>query len=235
MSVLISDFWVLSLDSLVECSTCGQGIIEVKCPYSCRGVESTATSFEERADSCSSRTTSTSFCLKKDSGDGSMILDRGHQYYYQYQLQLFVTGRNYCDFVVWSESETHIEHITADEPFLEHTIPLVYKFWRMCVLPELMGKVYTRELHLLMTSNDAEPMAAEEDQGRWCYCKDEKGGDMVGSDNKSCTIKWFHIECLGMETSSIPQGKWLCPTCHADKYKQKRLIKTIVSSTQHES
>lgn len=50
-----------------------------------------------------------------------------------------------------------------------------------------MGKVYTvTEPHLRVPAgvSTAEPliMAAEEDESKWCYCKEEKG-DMVGCNN----------------------------------------------------
>ena len=49
----------------------------------------------------------------------------------------------YCDFVVWLENQVHVERIVRDESFLDHNIPIATKFWRLCTLPELMGKVYT--------------------------------------------------------------------------------------------
>ena len=39
---------------------------------------------------------------------------------------------------------------------------------------------------------------AEEDDGSWCYCKTNKGGNMIGCDNESCPIQWFHQECVQM-------------------------------------
>ena len=34
---------------------------------------------------------------------------------------------------------------------------------------------------------------------------------MIGCDNKSCPIMWFHVNCLNI--NSIPDGKWLCTDC----------------------
>ena len=39
-----------------------------------------------------------------------------------------------------------------------------------------------------------------------------KGGNMVGYDNESCPIQWFHQECVQM--SSVPDDKRLCPLCN---------------------
>ena len=71
----------------------------------------------------------------------------------------------------------------------------------------------------------------EQDSGTWCYCKEDKGGEMVACDGKSCPIKWFHLDCVGLSTSTVPQCKWLCPTCHANKSKAKEMY--IMSSHKH--
>ena len=83
------------------------------------------------------------------------------------------------------------------------------------MLPELMGKWYTREHTSIPScggSSDNQAEDLEEDHGRWCYCKEQKGGKAVGCDNKSCHIKWFHLQCVGMTSSTVPHGKWFCPT-----------------------
>ena len=40
-------------------------------------------------------------------------------------------------------------------------------------------------------SEDAEKNEHEgNDDGSWCYCKQPRGGDMVGCENPSCKITW---------------------------------------------
>ena len=72
-------------DFLCSCSCCGKGCGEVKCPYS--------------IDDCDfeSYIAKKSACLEKV--DGKIRLKRNHQYYYQVQQQLRITGRQFCDFV----------------------------------------------------------------------------------------------------------------------------------------
>uniref|UniRef100_A0A1X7TJH5 PHD-type domain-containing protein n=1 Tax=Amphimedon queenslandica TaxID=400682 RepID=A0A1X7TJH5_AMPQE len=186
-----------SPDGLVECSCCGKGVLEIKCPFRCK--ESTIKSLVD---------SSTDFYLKRQS-DGIFSLDHDHSYYYQCQLQMFVTDRQYCDFVVWSkESQLHVERITLDESFIQAQMPIAMKFWRLCILPELLGKLYSRQQTMSVSEEKI-----EEDQGKWCHCKQEKGGEMIGCDNKTCKTKWYHIECVSMSSRSIPQGKWFCPAC----------------------
>ena len=197
-----------SPDALVDCTCCCQGLVEVKCPLCCR-----ETSFAD-----TSKHMHSNFCLNNNS-NGTFNLDQNHPYAYQCQLQLFVTEKHYCDFVVWSSSEIHIEWITLDKSLIQAAISVASKFWRLCVLPELLGKWYTRP----QTGNGTSPCPhKEEDQGKWCYCQEEKGGEMNGCDSKSCDIKWFHLQCVGMTASSVPQRKRLCPTCHSLKYRRRK-------------
>ena len=41
-------------------------------------------------------------------------LKRGHQYYFQIQGQLVITGANWCDFVIYTNKGISIERITSD-------------------------------------------------------------------------------------------------------------------------
>ena len=41
-------------------------------------------------------------------------LNRSHKYFYQEQMQLFVSKRLYCDFVVWSPELKSVERIMPD-------------------------------------------------------------------------------------------------------------------------
>ena len=203
-----------SPDALIQCSCCGQGIVEIKCPL-CVG----ETSLQEAADGVRN------FCLEELTTN-KLQLCRDHGYYYQCQLQMFVTRRLYCDFVVWSPKEVHIERITLDEAFIQTAIPSAEKFWRLCVLPELLGKWYTRKQCPNPQRTSLHAQTEEEDSGRWCFCREDKGGEMIACDGKACAYTWFHLECVGMSQSSVPCGKWLCPECHANRHKKKNISKS---------
>ena len=48
-----------------------------------------------------------------------MMLKHTHLYYYQCQMQVAVTDRSYCDFIVWSVTgELHYERILPDVDYL---------------------------------------------------------------------------------------------------------------------
>ena len=45
----------------------------------------------------------------------------------------------------------------------------------------------------------------------YCICQERDEGDMVQCDGHSCTIQWFHFECVGI--TEAPKGKWYCDVC----------------------
>ena len=129
----------------------------------------------------------------------------------QVRAQLIVTEMEYCDFVVWTENDMHIERVTPDEQFWEVS---VNKFFRIGILPELLAKWYTQPATVSSQPRDEEVMEEEEEEeeGRWCYCQvHRERSKLIGCDNRECAIKWFHMDCLKLEVA--PKGKWYCPTC----------------------
>ncbi|XP_037522002.1 uncharacterized protein LOC119399257 [Rhipicephalus sanguineus] len=68
-----------------------QGLLEVKCPLSKRGL----TAYEACADR--------NFCCKLE--DGEVVLKKDHAYFYQVQGQMAVSEHTWCDYVIWTESE----------------------------------------------------------------------------------------------------------------------------------
>lgn len=54
----------------------------------------------------------------------------------------------------------------------------------------------------------------------YCLCNQVSYGEMVGCDNASCPIEWFHYGCVGL--TDAPKGKWYCPDCAA-QIKKKRV------------
>ena len=198
-----------SPDSFLECTCCGAGVLEVKCPYCAR-----STSLSETAKD------KATFCLLETAN--GLRLRPEHPYFYQCQLQMMVTERKYCDFVVWSPSgELHIERILpmATGEF-SIKIEKAKKLFHYAILPELLGKWFTRE-HVVNTEPRIHHGVIDDhDDGTWCYCQEAKGGDMIGCENRNCNIKWFHWSC--MQITEAPKGKWICPTCHANSVTKKK-------------
>lgn len=76
------------------------GLIEIKCPYG----------------------------LRHDS-DGFKSISEQMHYYAQIQVQLYVTGRAWCDFYQWSAYGSKLERVNIDPTWLEEKIPLLRSFY----------------------------------------------------------------------------------------------------------
>ena len=86
------------------------GCIEIKCPYSARE--------KLVRDAC----TSQFFCSKDE--NNRVFLKKCHNYYYQIQGQLAILNLKWCDFVVWTTVDLHVERVKADREFwLKQCLP----------------------------------------------------------------------------------------------------------------
>jgi hypothetical protein len=88
----------------IVCDDGDCGIIEIKCPYTARDM-----SIEESLSL-------PGFCLEER--DNKICLKKTHAYYYQIQGQLMITGVEFCDFIVYTRKEIHIERIDQDLVFM---------------------------------------------------------------------------------------------------------------------
>ena len=113
-----------SPDGLVYCECCGDGVIEIKCPYSIRQFNP---AFVTKSD----------FFLKS-TVDG-MKLSSTHEYYTQIQGQLFVCDQAYCDFICWTPQGIFIERIKKDVAFWEEMQPNLERFFKDVLLPRMMA------------------------------------------------------------------------------------------------
>lgn len=157
------------------------------------------------------------------------------------QCQLFCAQRTYCDFVVWTEKEVNIERIYPDNAFwLEH-VQRVKHFFTVGILPELVGKFYSRPTTtdpLVPIQSPSEPLSepAGDEEGvtacKYCYCHEDKEGEMIGCDNPQCRYEWFHFSCLKL--SSKPKSKlWYCPDCRKLPEFRRKKVKTTGNQGTH--
>ena len=85
----------------------------------------------------------------------------------------------------------------------------------MCILPELMGSWFTR------------PLASEDQHLNCCHTIEfsnhgPESGSMLAYDDKECRIEWFHLDCLQMDETRIPKGKWYCLNCRKKEKERAR-------------
>ena len=115
------------------------------------------------------------FCLEQRE-EGLQLL-RSHPYYMQCQLQMYVTGCLYCDFVVWHAASLHFERLTPDTALITEALTKAERFFTLCIMPELIGKWFTRSREDIVEVEVSD--TDEPDEGRWCYCKESRGGDIL--------------------------------------------------------
>ncbi|CAC5361531.1 unnamed protein product [Mytilus coruscus] len=127
-------FMGASPDGRVSCDCFEDILVEIKCPYCQRTAE------------ISDRIT-----------DGSLRLDKGHAYFYQIQCQLMVAEVQSCDFVVWTKADFYKERITIDNLFCIDMVERSSLFFKKAILPELIGKVYSRPLQEATTLTTGTP------------------------------------------------------------------------------
>lgn len=181
-------FLAASPDGVISCECCGKGVLEIKCPYTAQCV----------ADVCSGK----QGILTKGSG-GRLQINRGHQYFYQVQVQMFATGLNYCDFVVWTVQDCHIERIQFDSAFCDEVASKCQKFFEQVLLPEILFKYWT--------GMGQQPKGDDNVMG-FCYCGGTRSGTMVECQNAGCKGKFFHLACTKLKC--VPKKEnWLCKDC----------------------
>ena len=189
-----------SPDGLLCCSCCGEGVLEVKCLLCVK---------EKFPDD------EHNFCMTKQA-NGEWILK---QDLYQIQTQMHVCRRNYCDFVIWSEKGILMDRVYIDSNFFDIIIDDLKHFFVYGILPEIVGKWYTRQpvansdniVPIPVLTNESNESDEEDYDKVWCYCSQPSYGEMIFCENESCSIQWFHCDCLRIR--KIPKDSWRCPSC----------------------
>ena len=153
----------------------------------------------------------TNFCLHEI--DGVKTLKRNHQYYYQVQAQLHITEASYCDFVVWQPNAImQKERIYPDSVFFDEAMTKVTNFLQMCIIPEVVGKLYTAP-----RSTPAAVFSSTDGIG--CYCGEPDEGEMFVCKSGICERGRFHQKCLRFNKVS---KTWKCFDCSRIIAKEKR-------------
>lgn len=113
-----------SPDAVVACSCCGEGLLEIKCPFKHRNV-----SPQDAASSDSK------FCLDK-----KLRLKVNHNYFYQVQGQILVTKKKFCDLIIWTTKGYAITRIEGHEQTKTLLKQKMREFFFNYVLVELLNK-----------------------------------------------------------------------------------------------
>lgn len=79
--------------------------------------------------------------------DNKCTRKKSHSYYYKIQIQLLVTERTFCDFVLYAKDEpVSIERIYRDETFITDMLNVLTHFCRRVVATEICEMRVPRDL-----------------------------------------------------------------------------------------
>ena len=104
------------------------GVAEYKNPYTARDL-----TLDEACDKLKT------FCLERQQHNGQVTykLKRRHDYYYQVQCQMYCCNVDWCDFVVRTNNDFHVERIPRDQVWWKQQLPKLQEFYFHALLPEL--------------------------------------------------------------------------------------------------
>lgn len=108
------------------------GVAEYKCPYSARDLTPMEACEQIKGF----------FCHLKN---GEIKLKKTHNYYYQVQGVMGITGRTWCDFVIWTPKGLNIERIQFNSQLWTGMKSSLEKFFDSAILPELAAPEYTNK------------------------------------------------------------------------------------------
>lgn len=100
-----------------------KGLLEIKCPFSAKGM-----TIEEFSNSQGSYLVHNGIRL---------TLDKSHNYHYQIQGCMFALDADWCDFVLWTGVDMHLERIQRDQGFIDDVVLRLSEFYVRFLLPSL--------------------------------------------------------------------------------------------------
>ncbi|KAB0799163.1 hypothetical protein PPYR_07043 [Photinus pyralis] len=193
-----------SPDGLISCDCCGLGCLEVKCPYCVRD------------DNVEELVNFKNMCLKAsvlEDNMWSIDLDRNHAYFYQTQMQMAVSERSYCDLVVWTKNNFYLERVYSDKTFWDCESEKALSFFNHVIMPELLGKYFTRSSPLKPVSSNVQDMIPSIEK----FNEKSDSGDMIRCANQYCSVQWYNLKSLKKKSLISP---WYCKQCETLKFRK---------------
>ena len=99
--------------------------------------------------------------------------------------------------------------------FLLERVNKASRFYTFAILPELLGKCYSRS-HIPYPKI----RSSESETHKVCTCDRTIESQLITCSDKSCVVKQYHISCLGLD--NVPKRKWFCPYCRRKKSRTKQ-------------
>ena len=222
-----TQFIAASPDLLVSCACHGDGLCEIKCPYSIRETSPSADNLPYL-----------------HSVNGDVKLRTNSNYFFQIQGQMGVTGRKYCDFFVYTGHGYHCERIAFDDEVWENIKEKLCMFWELYIVHELVHRTLKESSvptvgcdtvslqaqagpsdghhSVLCTNASTSRMKPLKPTRRpvvfMCgvcasECADEPHSYEEESVECSGCKLWVHLQCAGLPSMAPVKGDWYCTVC----------------------
>ena len=127
-------------DLNVDCFCYGSGLLEVKCPSS---ITPEKPSLEN-----------ISFLTLGE--NDKVTLKQNYPFFYQVQGQMGVTGKNQCDFFVYTHFRIHQERITLNPEIWKNILQTLQQFWYKYLAPEVLLKKLQNPLKSIALHDQAQ-------------------------------------------------------------------------------
>ena len=99
-------------------------------------------------------------------------------------------NRAFCDFVLWTYEDIHIQRIYPDEEFWISCIGKTEVIFKMAILPELLANFFScpaKNPVSVLTNLSDEPGPSTSTAGEsYCHCRGPERDDMIVCDNPTC-------------------------------------------------
>lgn len=193
-------FLAASPDALLVTEEEGTFVVEVKCPYSYKDSALDVAAFNEK------------FPLRYSTEEDRYAMRENHEYYYQIQLQMFVTGLKFGYFVVYTNCDLIYVKVEYDQQLMDECIPKVKKYWIHVIVPEMLIKYFT---------SPPAPVYNNENMYFPCICQKVEPTEVkvVNCSGDNCRLKVFHVKCIGVKK---PTKAWKCQECKKKMSKNRR-------------
>jgi len=117
-----------SPDGLVECACCGKGCLEIKCMQTYESGLPDPRSDTAKTDSRFPVTHK--FSLKQS-----------HKFYTQVQGHMLICELDYCDFYLWSKSNSLTVRVWKDDVFIGRLLTKMRNEYTQYILPEIIARI----------------------------------------------------------------------------------------------
>lgn len=128
-----------SPDGISVCDCHGKIVLEIKCPFSGKNgsIESVLS-------------LKVPYIRKITNGNNKemYVMVESHAYYYQVQMLIFMTESIAAHFVIWTPNDLILIVVEPNYEFWTNNYKTAEIFLRKIILPEILGKIYTRKLFI---------------------------------------------------------------------------------------